>query len=259
MQGEDKFMNRVIAFFMFFIHAPGKTFNMFASQIRGLAFLLTHPQQFRHIVVRETKYGQRLRSKQKWVEWQIYDTCVGNVLHTSEVARAQPLNVERLETIADMFRRLRSGLQVLDVGCGEGSIGKLVEKLGHSVVSVEIPKAATVAKRLGVSEIVAGDAERLSFSSNNFDVVVASEVVEHLWDPNNLFDEAYRVLRANGYLLISTPEGRKGLFYDSHKHFFTVESLERMLAGRFILLEVRHLKPSATLMPTIILLFRKSG
>jgi 2-polyprenyl-3-methyl-5-hydroxy-6-metoxy-1,4-benzoquinol methylase len=259
MQGQGEVMNRVVSFFVFFIHAPGKTFEMFASQIRGFAFLLMHPQQLRHIVIRETKYGQRLRSKQKWVEWQIYDTCVGNVLHTSEVARAQPLNVERLETIADMFRRLRSGLQVLDVGCGEGSIGKLVEKLCHSVVSVEIPKAATVAKRLGVSVIVAGDAERLSFSSNSFDVVVASEVVEHLWNPSNLLDEAFRVLRAEGYLLISTPEGRKGLFYDSHKHFFTVESLERMLAGRFILLEVRHLKPSATLMPTIILLFRKSG
>lgn len=249
-------MSTVISFLMSFMHSPVKSFQ---NYVKGIAYLLLHPKQLKHLVVRETQYGQRLRSKQKWVEWQIYDTCVGNVLHCTATAQVQPLNVERLEIISGMFSQLGEGLQVLDVGCGDGSIGHLVSKLGHSVVSVELPKAATVARRRGVSPVIAGDAEHLTFYSNSFDVVVASEVVEHLWNPINLLDEAFRVLRADGYLLISTPEGREGLYYDSHKHFFTVASLKQLLNGKFVLCEVKRLKPMGALMPTIILLFRKSG
>jgi SAM-dependent methyltransferase len=251
-----EFLSTIVAFFMSFMHSPVKSFKTY---VKGVVYLLFNPKQLKHLVVRETLYGKRLSSKQKWVEWQLYDTCVGNVLHCTATAQVRPLNVERLEIISDIFDELGDDLQVLDVGCGDGSIGHVVSEMGHSVFSVELPKAATVALRRGVSPIVAGDAEHLSFSSTSFDVVVASEVVEHLWNPMKLLEESYRVLRDEGFLMISTPEGREGLYYDSHKHFFTVASLEELLKGKFVLCEVKRLKPKGALMPTIILLFRKLG
>ena len=92
-----------------------------------------------------------------------------------------------------------------------------------------------------------------------FDVVLASEILEHLWNPHSFVDEAYRVLKENGHLIISTPEGIDSLRYDAHKYYFTVESLRQMLSARFDLCEVKRLKPAGTATPTIILLFRKSA
>lgn len=88
---------------------------------------------------------------------------------------------------------------------------------GNKVISVELPKIVKLAQSRRVPLLVAGDAENLAFTSGNFDAVIASEVVEHLWNPLSFFDEAYRVLRSNGYLIISTPEGLESLRYDSHK------------------------------------------
>ena len=158
-----------------------------------------------------------------------------------------------------MVRRIGNNLKILDVGCGDGVISGPIMKMGNYVTSVELPTIATLAQRCGVTSVVGGDAEQLAFASNRFDIIIASEVLEHLWEPRNFLDEAYRVLRNNGYLIIETPEGKESLNYDSHKHYFTVELLKKMLDRRFNLCEVKRLKPTGSAQtPTIILLLRKS-
>ena len=168
------------------------------------------------------------------------------------------LNLARIQIFSDIVSRLGKGLKVLDVGAGDGVISGPIWKMGNDVISIELPTIAAIAHRCGVPSVVAGDAEHLTFASNSFDVVIASEVVEHLWNPHNFFDEAYRVLRADGYLIIETPEGIGSLLYDDHKNYFTVERLTHLLGARFILIEVKRLKPAGTPTSTIILLFRKS-
>ena len=227
------------------------------EMIHGFIYLLTHPLQLKHIIIRETRYRFRYRSKQKWVEWQLYDASMSTPQHSTAVAHARPLNVERVQTISDMVSRIGNGLSVLDVGCGDGAIGEPLREMGNMVISVELPKIVKLAQSRLVPLLVAGDAEHLAFASKSFDVVIASEVVEHLWDPISFFNEAYRVLRRNGYLVISTPEGLESLRYDSHKHYFTVEGLKRMLGAKFSLQEVKRLKPLGAPTPTLILLFRK--
>jgi 2-polyprenyl-3-methyl-5-hydroxy-6-metoxy-1,4-benzoquinol methylase len=173
--------------------------------------------------------------------------------------RASSLNSARIQIFSDMVSRLGNGLRVLDVGCGNGVIGEPIWKMGNYVTSVELPTIATLAHRCGVPLVVAGDAEQLAFASNSFDVVLASEVVELLWKPQNFLDEAHRVLKTNGHLIIETPEGKEGLYYDSHKHYFTLERLKQMLGAKFTVCEVKRLKPTGTAQtPTIILLMRKS-
>lgn len=225
--------------------------------IHGFIYLLMHPLQLKHIIIRETRYRFRYRSKQKWVEWQLYDASMSTPQHSTAVAHARPLNVERVQTISDMVSRIGNGLSVLDVGCGDGAIGEPLREMGNRVISVELPKIVKLAQSRRVPLLVAGDAEHLAFASESLDVVIASEVVEHLWDPISFFNEAYRVLRRNGYLVMSTPEGLESLRYDSHKHYFTVEELKRMLGARFSLQEVKRLKPLGAPTPTLILLFRK--
>jgi 2-polyprenyl-3-methyl-5-hydroxy-6-metoxy-1,4-benzoquinol methylase len=176
-----------------------------------------------------------------------------------DVLRASALNIGRIQIFSDVVSRLGGGLRILDVGCGDGVMSEPIWKMGNYVTSVELPTIATLAQRCGVPSVVAGDAEHLAFASSSFDVVLASEVVEHLWNPQSFFDEAHRVLGSNGYLIIETPEGKDSLHYDSHKHYFTVERLKGILGTRFTLCEVKRLKPTGTAQtPTIILLLRKS-
>jgi len=212
--------------------------------------------------MRETYYRKRHRSKRKWIEWQKYDASMHIAMMRTHSAalRASSLNVTRIKIFSDMVSRVGNRLKILDVGCGDGVISEPIVKMGNYVTSVELPTIATLAQRCGVTSVVAGDAEQLAFASNSFDIIIASEVLEHLWEPQNFLDEAHRVLRSKGFLIIETPEGKESLNYDSHKHYFTVERLKQILGRRFDLCEVKRLKPTGTAQtPTIILLFRKSS
>jgi 2-polyprenyl-3-methyl-5-hydroxy-6-metoxy-1,4-benzoquinol methylase len=196
------------------------------------------------------------------LEWQKYDAQMHISMmraHSAGLAE-NALNVTRIQIFSDMVSNVGKGLMVLDVGCGDGVIGEPIAKMGNYVASVELPTIATMAQRCGAPSVVAGDAEELAFASNSFDVVLASEVLEHLWEPQNFLDEAHRVLRSDGYLIVETPEGKEGLYYDSHRHYFTVELLTQMFSSRFTICEVKRLKPTGTAQtPTIILLSRKSS
>lgn len=49
------------------------------------------------------------------------------------------------------------------------------------------------------------DATKIPFDSNHFDVVILSEVLEHVIDQERCIREIYRVLKPNGYLMLTTP------------------------------------------------------
>jgi 2-polyprenyl-3-methyl-5-hydroxy-6-metoxy-1,4-benzoquinol methylase len=229
------------------------------SQAKGFGHLLWHPLQLKHLIIREIRYKDRLKNKQRWIAWQKYNSARAEAAFRSKGALMRPFNIARLQTISSMFiRLLGNGLNVLDVGGGDGVLGEHLWKKGNSVTSVDLPTVAGRVHKCDGLLAAAGDAERLPFASETFDVVLASEIVEHLWDPNSFFDEAYRVLNAGGHLIISTPEGIDGLRYDSHKNYFTQERLANMLDRRFTMIDVKRLTAVRTQTPTIIVLFRKS-
>jgi 2-polyprenyl-3-methyl-5-hydroxy-6-metoxy-1,4-benzoquinol methylase len=98
---------------------------------------------------------------------------------------------------------------VLDVGCGEGVLTeRWAERLGDGrVVGIDLddPKLRSewAARRRDNLEFRAEEATSLSFADDEFDLVAAIEVLEHLPEPEATLAEMARV--AGGWLLVSVP------------------------------------------------------
>lgn len=98
--------------------------------------------------------------------------------------------------------------KLLDLGCGDGEFSlKLAERIGtRKVYGVDIvEQSLTKAKAKGIQVYLGDLNEKLPFEDGSFDVVLASEVIEHLHDTDGFFREVRRVLRNGGYAVIETP------------------------------------------------------
>jgi len=232
---------------------------MVIGQVLGLAYLVMHPSQLKHLVKKHTRYKNRNQTKRKWIEWQKYNSSrieAALKAHGAE-ALVRPFNVARIQTISDMVRSLGTGLQILDVGGGDGLIGEHLWKMQNNIATIDLPTVSAQSHQREFLSAVTGDAEELPFKPNSFDVVLASEIVEHLWNPDSFLDDAYKILKTGGHLIISTPDGVDGLRYDSHKNYYTVEILEKLLAKKFSLVKVKRLTDVGTPTPTIIVMFQR--
>ncbi|KKQ35204.1 MAG: Methylase involved in ubiquinone/menaquinone biosynthesis [Microgenomates group bacterium GW2011_GWA2_37_6] len=111
-----------------------------------------------------------------------------------------------LNTVVKTIRPLNID-SVLDVGCGEGfTLARLQkEKIGKEFEGIEADEAAIeLGKKLYPRlKITKGDIYKLPYKSNSFDLVVCTEVLEHLENPKKAYRELIRV--SNKYILISVP------------------------------------------------------
>ena len=96
---------------------------------------------------------------------------------------------------------------ILDVGCGEGfTLNRLKEKgIGKNLEGVEYSKAAIELghKTYPDITIMQGNIYQLPYKDNAFDLVLCTEVLEHLDDPKKGLKELVRV--SNKFLVISVP------------------------------------------------------
>ena len=101
---------------------------------------------------------------------------------------------------------------MLDIGCGPGHIPPLIiDRIPNSQV-VGLDAAETMLslaenRRLGCKNpdrisYQQGDAKRLVFPDDSFDVVISNTVMHHIHDPVPFLAEAYRVLKPEGAILI---------------------------------------------------------
>jgi 2-polyprenyl-3-methyl-5-hydroxy-6-metoxy-1,4-benzoquinol methylase len=108
---------------------------------------------------------------------------------------------------------LVAGKQVLDVACGEGYGSHLLRQgpnAAASVAGVDIASAAIANARRRYGRDVAlsfheASCTELPFASEQFDVVVSFETVEHIEAQSTFMAEIRRVLKPNGVLILSCP------------------------------------------------------
>jgi SAM-dependent methyltransferase len=98
------------------------------------------------------------------------------------------------------------GALTLDIGCGEGRVGRDLEKLGHKVLGVDwsftMCKAAATHPS-APAHVAVGDAAKLPLSSSSIDCVTAFMCLQDIDDMPGTIDEIARVLKDGGKLALA--------------------------------------------------------
>lgn len=97
--------------------------------------------------------------------------------------------------------------RVLDVGCYDGTIAKRIQSQNNQVLGVDISaNAVKLARANGITASVCNIEEQdLPSQANNLDVVVAGEIIEHIFDPDNFLLRLRTRLVPGGHLILTTP------------------------------------------------------
>lgn len=156
------------------------------------------------------------------------------------------------ENLARIRKNLSRDLRILDIACNDGYLAKIYSEYGE-VWGVDLnEKAVAEAQKNGVQAVV-GDVLAIDtlFSDKKFDIVIAGDIIEHLFDTDVFLKKIHQVLDTPGTLLLSTPNlvslGRRlmALFgknpyceYSAktdginvgHIRYYTFEDLEKQLA-----------------------------
>ena len=139
------------------------------------------------------------------------------------------------EMIKDLFNKYcKPGSKILDVGCGTGVICKMFSA-ENDVVGLDISEEALryAKKRDKNLRLVQGDAQKISLGKSRFDVVIASDVIEHVDDDYKAMRYINRSLKPGGRVIITVPafEFLWGKDDDmlEHKRRYTKKQVRRML------------------------------
>lgn len=114
-----------------------------------------------------------------------------------------------LAEVVARFERFRQTRRMLDVGFGAGGLLRVARAKGWEPHGVELSRASVErARAADIGEVQLGDFREVPLEPGSFDVVVMSELVEHLPDPEPYLARAAEVLRPGGLLYATTPHGR---------------------------------------------------
>lgn len=148
---------------------------------------------------------------------------------------------DHLRFVTRALRGARESGPVLDVGCGGGLFLGMLRPRGFKVLGLDMSSdAARLAwKQQGVPA-VAGDLSASPIAPASCAAVTMFHVLEHVPDPRHYLQEAHRLLRPNGRLIVQVPNaacwqfallGRawNGVDAPRHLHLFRGADLEKML------------------------------
>lgn len=118
--------------------------------------------------------------------------------------------VSRRELVDSLVSRLQLPPRptIVDVGCGTGATATLLQRHG-TVIGVDIsPLALSWSRTRGLTNLLLASAERLPIARESVDVIIATDILEHLDDDIAVLREFHRVLKPGGYVVVTVPAYR---------------------------------------------------
>ena len=137
------------------------------------------------------------------------------------------------------FTRGGSG-KVLDIGCGAGDRLDVFRNKGFETYGVETSDSADYARDHLKLNVLKGDLFSAHFPGGFFDIVTLYNVLEHTHDPMKVCQEAHRILKEGGFLVIQVPN-KNSLQYKLFKkrwaafdvprdlYYFNIKTLRNLL------------------------------
>jgi 2-polyprenyl-3-methyl-5-hydroxy-6-metoxy-1,4-benzoquinol methylase len=142
-----------------------------------------------------------------------------------------------------LLRRCKDARLVLDVGCSAGVLDRELVAQGAVVDGIEIDPVAAAEAAIICRRVLVGDVESLELpNQGDYNVILMADLIEHLKDPVKVMARLRPLLKADGVLLLTTPNvanwsirlrllaGRwdyseRGLLDRTHLRFFTRRTL----------------------------------
>ncbi len=161
-----------------------------------------------------------------------------------------------------------SGKHILDVGCANGALGEILKKISPcEITGIDVSSAAGEEARRALDHVYIFDTEvedawPKELRNKVFDVIIISEVLEHLFAPEHLLMQLRRSSDTQTTIIITVPNilfwknrlriflghfeyEERGLMDRGHIHFFSWNSLRSLVTeSGFILDSVAHHVPT---------------
>jgi SAM-dependent methyltransferase len=172
--------------------------------------------------------------------------------------------------LLELLNPAKMGRTLLDVGCGNGYLARLLAEKGFRVTGVEHPQGFDP-QQTGDLSILPRDLEQgLANVGGPYDVVLLADVLEHLRRPEDLLRDLRAVLADGGQIVASLPnsgnlwfrlnillgrfpEDDKGLFDRTHLHFWMWDNWRRLFerAGYEVRIETVTPIPVGLVVPAL--------
>jgi ubiquinone/menaquinone biosynthesis C-methylase UbiE len=141
------------------------------------------------------------------------------------------------EVSAIVNNSINNGQSILDVGCGTGLITRLIHS--DNITALDINPWALERAKINTKDrdvaFVLGDAEAIPFPANTFDIVVCTEMLEHLVRPDLALRGIYRILKPGGRFIGSVPS--KSVIWKYRKLITTTSPVQEPFHNNFTIKE----------------------
>jgi 2-polyprenyl-3-methyl-5-hydroxy-6-metoxy-1,4-benzoquinol methylase len=155
--------------------------------------------------------------------------------------------------LVELVKTLEGVRSICDLGCGNGHISGRLAALGYNVTGVDASESGIKIARRSYpkAEFIEALIDRNlgdKISAGNFDLVISSDVIEHLYRPSDLLESAVSLLKPRGQVLMGTPyhgyfknlvlaaTGKMDAHFSAlhdggHIKFFSVKTLSTLMSG----------------------------
>ncbi len=164
-----------------------------------------------------------------------------------------------------------AGKRILDIGCANGALGKMLkEKYSCTIVGVEVSESAATIARAALDQVYVFNIEQpdewpSEILEGEFDAVIISEVLEHLFLPEVLMKRVRSLCHSQTRVVLTVPNilfwknrlkmlfgsfeyEERGIMDRGHIHFFSWKSLSALIANEgFVIDRTMHHVPTRVL------------
>jgi len=185
-------------------------------------------------------------------------------LYNKKEKRLDLSNNPRIQIMSDIVNELNlRSKNILDIGCYDGTFLSLIKNRNNNFYGIDASKygiGEALKKGIKAKLFFFDDKTKIPFKSGFFDLIIAGEIIEHIYDTDFFLKEIFRLLKPRGYLLLSTPNiaslGRRLMLLfgispiietspnekdsSGHIRYFTFSTLERLLSKHNFKILLKH-------------------